>query len=238
MGRLEPASTTKLLTALFALSIVRDTSMTITASDELELVAEDASRAYILEGQTLTVEMLIEAMLLPSGNDAAYVLAAGVGRLIADEPEMFGKDDVLLFMQGVNDYGKSIGLQSTNFTVPDGYTEKNHYTCLQDMMVIAIHAAENEVILKYAGTVRDEVTYASGEENVWTNGNNLINPESPYYFPYAKGLKTGTTNAAGYCLVALAEKDGRRIVAGTFAARTNAIRYDDMLTLLTYGLAH
>ena len=75
--------------------------------------------------------MLIEGMLLPSGNDAAYVLAAAAGRKIAKDPLLDGKRAVDVFMKQMKSYGTSIGLCGTNFTVPDGYAGNEHYICLR-----------------------------------------------------------------------------------------------------------
>lgn len=236
LARLEPASTTKLLTILYALSVVEDTSIVIAVSDEQELVASDSSRAYVRAGYRLTVEMLIEGMLLPSGNDAAYALAAGVGRMIAGDDTLSGKDAVRVFMEGLNKYGEAIGLKNTHFTCPDGYTDPDHYTCLADMATISILCAQNELILKYTGAVTDFVKYESGETIRWNNTNALIKPDSPYYYPYAKGLKTGTTNAAGCCVIGLAERGGRRVIAGIFGAENTHYRFSEARILMVSEL--
>ena len=93
-----PASTTKLLTALFALECAEPDTV-FRPGDELQLVGSGSSIAYIKPIHQLTLEMLIEGMLLPSGNDAAYVIAAGVGRILADDETLEGKTAVDLFME-------------------------------------------------------------------------------------------------------------------------------------------
>lgn len=224
--KIYPASTTKLLTALFALSVC-EPSVVFTPGDELELVASDSSIAYIKSNHALTLEMLIEGMLLPSGNDAAYVVAAGVGKRLAGEEGVSAREAVTKFMVELNKYAKSIGLTGTQFTCPDGYHNDDHYTTLADMLMIGKLASENEIIHKYANTVTDDVTYASGHKMTWSNTNSLIDPSSPSYYRYADGLKTGTTEEAGYCLVASADKDGHRLIACIFNSKSNTRRFSD-----------
>ncbi len=229
--RIYPASTTKLLTALFALSVCPP-DIEFTPGDELDLVAEDSSVAYIKRHHRLSLEMLIEGMLLPSGNDAAYVVAAGVGKRLAGEEGVSAREAVTKFMVELNRYAKKIGLKDTQFTCPDGYHNDDHYTTLEDMLLIGKLASENEIISKYASLVTDDVTYASGHKMTWSNTNSLIDRTSPSYYKYATGLKTGTTEEAGYCLVATAEKDGRKLVACVFGSKSGTKRFSDAKTLL------
>ncbi len=100
-----PASTTKLLTALTALSIL-DPETVVEAGEEVRLIKEHSSIAYILPGHKLSVEMLIEAMLLPSGNDAAYVLAAACGKKLSADDGMQPQKAVDTFVSEMNAYAK------------------------------------------------------------------------------------------------------------------------------------
>ena len=96
-----PASVTKLYTALVALEYL-DPKAVITIGDEIDLRMPDSSVAYISKGQKLTVEMLVEAMMLPSGNDAAYALATAAGRKIRHDSNASPKDAIKTFMMAVN----------------------------------------------------------------------------------------------------------------------------------------
>lgn len=229
--KLYPASTTKLITALVALKYC-DLDTVFTAGEELSLVRPDSSIAYIKRGHKLTVDMLIAAMLLPSGNDAAYVVAAGAGKIIANDKSMDNKQAVNVFINQMNEFAQENSLNGSHFTCPDGYHDNNHYTTLNDMMTVGKLALENETIMKYAGTHSLDVTYASGHTNSWTNTNNLIDQTGPHYYKFATGLKTGTTSEAGCCLMVSAEKDGRKVIACIFGADTNDQRYADALNLL------
>ena len=144
-----PGSTSKLLTALFSLSVLPKETV-ITAGEELSFVKEGSSVAYIKKGHRLTVEMLVEAMMLPSGNDAAYVLATAVGRALQSDDSMNETEAISAFVEGANAYAKEIGLCGTVLTVPDGYADEEHYTTTEDMAILAKRALENETIRKYA----------------------------------------------------------------------------------------
>ncbi len=229
--RLYPASTTKLITALVALKYC-DVNEVFTAGEEVNMIAADSSIAYIKRGHALTLDMLIAAMLLPSGNDAAYVVAAGAGRIIAGKSDMTANSAVRVFVNEMNDFAEENGLTGSHFTCPDGYHDDEHYTTLHDMLLIGKLATENETIMKHASTPSLDVTYHSGEINSWTNTNHLINPSSSFYYKFATGLKTGTTNEAGCCLMVSAEKDGKKMITCVFDSDSNDRRFSDALVLL------
>lgn len=233
--KIYPASITKVLTALVALQNC-DPEVVFTPGDELELVEYDASIAYIKSHHSLTLDMLIEGMMLPSGGDAAYVIAAGVGRIILGSTEATAFECVDEFVREMNRYAKSIGMNDSNFVTPDGYHHDDHYTTLHDVALLGMEALKSEIIMKYANTYYDNVTYASGHTNEWSNSNMLINPHSEHYYKYATGLKTGTTDEAGACLLASAEHDGRSVIVGVFASTSNTSRFNDARSLLETGL--
>ena len=226
---LYPASTTKLLTILCALEHLSPTDI-ITPGEELSLVGEGSSIAYINKNHKLAVEMLIEGMLLPSGNDAAYVLAAAAGNRMSDG-EATGIEAVEVFMEGMAEYGRTLGLNGTHFTVPDGYAGTDHYSTLEDMLLIARAAADNEIICHYAGVYRDDVTYASGHKNTWTNTNVILNPDSPFYRPSVTGLKTGSLYG-NFCVITTVASGDARYIIGVFGAATKTARFADTVTII------
>ena len=227
-----PGSTTKLLTALYALSVLPENAI-VTPGSELLLVKEGSSVAYIKSHHKLTVSMLVEGMLIPSGNDAAYVLAAAAGRVIADDESLDGVRAADVFMGGLNKYAKSIGLCGTYFTVPDGYAGKEHYTTTEDMAIIARLAYKNDLITECASKPMSDVVYASGHTNIWINTNKLIDPESPYYSRYAKGLKTGSIDDEYSLVFSFEFDDGREYIAGVFGAETKNARFEDALEIIS-----
>lgn len=214
--KIYPASTTKLITALIALKYCDPEKTVFKAGNELELVQPGSSLAYILRGHKLKLDTLIAGMLMKSGNDAAYVVAAGVGRVIADDESISPKEAVNVFIREMNRFAKDHGMTGSHFTCPDGFHDDEHYTTMRDMFTVAKMALENEVIMKYTQTLEDKFYYASGENITWTNTNALINPNSDAYYKYATGLKTGTTSEAGNCVLASAEKDGKKLIACVF----------------------
>lgn len=221
-----PASITKLLTIQYALSIApSDLEITPQAS-ELALVGKGSSIAYIKTHHRLTVAQLIKGMMLPSGNDAAYALAAGVARYELNHPNLDGNDAVKHFVQGMNEYAASLGCTNTFFTVPDGLAGDEHYTSLHDLIIIGKNALKCNLITEYSKIVSERVKYASGHFMTWNNTNRLINPEDTYYSPYVTGLKTGSLNY-NYCLYISAEIEGSTYLIGIFKSPTKTSRYDD-----------
>ena len=223
-----PASTTKLLTILCALEHLSPEE-TVTPGDELSLVGAGSSIAYIQPHHTLTVEMLVEGMLLPSGNDAAYALAAAAGHRI--DPSATGAEAVAVFMDEMADYAASIGLVGTRFTSPDGLAGEEHYSTLEDILLISRLAMQNEVVARYASLAAADVTYASGHTNHWENTNELLHPDSPYYHAAVTGLKTGSLDR-NYCLIFTATLDDRDYIVGLFGEWEKADRYTDAHVIL------
>lgn len=225
---LYPASTTKLLTILCALEYLAPDER-VTPGDELSLVEDGSSIAYVKGHHTLTVEQLIEGMLLPSGNDAAYALAAAAGNRI--DPSKTGVKAVAVFMDAMQDYGQRIGLVGTHFTTPDGLAYEQHYSTVEDMILIARTAMQNDIIRRYAALHEDSVIYASGHTNHWVNTNELLDPDSPWYHAAVTGLKTGSLER-NYCLICTVEDGASSYIIGLFGAREKAQRYADAHTVI------
>lgn len=227
--RVYPASTTKLLTILYALTLL-DPAEAVTPGKELSLVGANSSIAYVRAEHTLTVEMLVQGMLLPSGNDAAYALAAAAGyRLDPDAAD--GIEAVEAFMKGMNAYADEIGLCGSHFTVPDGLAGESHYTTLEDMAIVASLALENELIMSYAGQAEADVVYASGHTNHWVNTNLLLDETGEYYDSRVTGLKTGSIDGS-YNLICSAEQNGERYIIGLFGGSGKDERFADAKRIL------
>ncbi len=226
-----PASITKILTALYALDVMPADEV-ITIGNEIELVGKGSSLAFTnKEGFKLTLEMLVEGMLLPSGNDSAYAIAAGVARYVTGNKSMDGADAVSYFMDKANEYAKSLGCTGTFYTVPDGLAYEGHYTSAHDLVILAEEALKNDIICKYASTVRDKVYYVSGESMDWKNSNQLINPDSPYYRECVTGLKTGSLDNH-YCLLVSADIGGDTYIIGVIGAPSVPARFTDATTII------
>lgn len=226
-----PASTVKLLTALFALSQMPADEL-ITVGDEVSMIGKDSSIAYVREGHVLTLEMLIQGMLIASGNDAAYAIAAAVGRSMLDDKNASARSAIDAFVNGMNEYAVTIGTCGSNFVSPDGYEINANYTTLEDMVLVSKCAYENELIMKYAGMPFADVVYSSGQTNTWKNTNLMLDSDSKYYNEKVSGLKTGSLGRGNYNLICTVESNGKNFIIGVFASKSKDTRFEDMQTLI------
>jgi len=230
-GKLFPASITKLFSTYVALQYL-DPDAVITAGAELELVHEGSSMAYISKGSQVRVKTLVEGMMLPSGNDAAMVLAAAAGRVIAQDENMTPEEAVNTFVDEMNRQAALLGFENTHFSNPDGWHTGSHYTCLNDLARISALALENETIRRYMGLARDETNFSSGQYVIWENTNLLLHREGGYYRSDAVGMKTGYTRPAGYCLMSAFDFEEGEIVIGQFGYVNKNNRFTDAINLI------
>lgn len=225
-NKISVASTTKLATCLTALKYVHPDEV-FSVGSELSLVKSGSSLCGLntSSGHRLKLRTLIAGMLLPSGNDAAYTVAVNVARIQSGNSTMSDKDAVAYFCKLMTDYCRELGCKNTNFVNPEGWDNSMHYSTAEDMTIIAKEAVNNAIITSISCIQSQKFFFASGHNITWTNTNSLLDPSSKYYFPYAKGLKTGTTNAAGKCLVTYAEIDEHKIIVTVYGAKTEEDRY-------------
>ena len=225
-----PASLTKLLTICTALEYL-DPNTVITAGTETTWIDPESSVAGVIAGSQLTVEQLVQGMMMQSGNDAAYTLAVAAGKSMAGAEELTEEGYLQAFMDYMNRRAWEQGMKNTFFVTPDGTTAPEHHTTPEDLLVIAKLALNNPLIRQYAACQQATVTFASGEEYLWINSNWLMNPDSIYYNTEAIGLKTGTTKAAGNCLLALFAYEGRELLICVLGCPTRGNRFQDTLYL-------
>lgn len=229
---LYPASTTKLLTALVALKYCpEDTVLTVT-QDALNLKAWDASTARLKPGMKLTNRMALEALLLVSGCDAAYVLAENIGRLIAENEALSTKEAVALFCVKMNEEAALLGAEQSHFANPDGYHHEDHYTTAYDLLLISLEALQHPTIREICAMTTSTRTLVSGQKVTWNNNNQLLQQKSLYYYPGVTGLKSGFTSPAGHCMVATLTKAGKEYVAIVLKSPNSTQRWLDILQLL------
>ncbi len=228
--RVYPASITKLLTALTALNCMSPDEL-ITPGDEVYLTESGSSSAYIRPNHTLTLRMLIEGMIIPSGNDAAYAVSAACGYTLTDKAGASYTDAVDCFVSYMNQYACDLGCTGTHFTTPDGYAGKEHYSTLHDMVLIARAACENNIISEYARMSSDNVVYASGHTNTWVNTNKLLDADSGYFREGVIGLKTGSLDE-NYSIIVLFDNGDKRFIIGLFGAESDNDRYKDAVTVI------
>ncbi len=225
-----PASVTKIFTAYVALQVLSPDKV-VTLGREVYMVAEDSSLAYVKNGQRIPVSDLIAGMLLPSGNDAAYGLAAAAARAKSGNANMAPDAALEYFVGMMNDTAQAVGMTGSHFANPDGYHDPEHYTTPADLITIAKLALNSDLIRQCAAQVKDQVRFSNGDLAVWNNSNHLIDPEHKYYHPDSIGLKTGHTGRAGFCLLSAFELNGEYIIIGAFGGESPDDRYLDTLAL-------
>ncbi|HZK18129.1 MAG TPA: D-alanyl-D-alanine carboxypeptidase family protein [Clostridia bacterium] len=214
-AKLYPASTTKILTAMIVLNKARLDEV-VTVGEGVEGI--DGTSIWLVEGEQLTVEELLYAMLLNSANDAALVLAQHVG----------GSEQG--FAQMMNSTAQKCGAVNSNFVNPHGLPDEDHYTTAYDLSMIAKEAMKNPKFRKIVATSTKNISRKDPEaQRELYNRNRLLNG-----YEGSNGIKTGYTNAAGQCLVASAKRDGRELIAVVLGDEGNGV-WSDAQKLLDYG---
>ncbi len=225
-----PASVTKLLTAAVALEYV-PVETVFKVGSEIQLVGYNSSMAYIVEGQSFTLHDLLYALLLPSGNDAAYTIAVNTSRYLYGD-NLTNEEAVEAFMKLCGEKLTEIGAYNTHFICPDGYHNDDHYTTAYDMALISLYATSFEEITTACGTYEFYCKSAEGDALGWYNTNPLMKKNGQYYCEFVTGLKTGSTTEAGKCLATLAEKDGKKLYVVVLGSSTVEIRNNDTLAII------
>lgn len=205
------ASTTKIMTALMALEN--------TPLDELVTVSAQAVRvtgsdAGLRAGQQLTMFELLHALMLPSGNDAANVIAEHVAGSQADFAEL------------MNERANELGALRTRFANAHGLDDPNHYSTAHDLAILSVTAMRFPTFSQVVRTPQFQAQTISAS---WQNTNKLL-----WGFEGIEGIKTGTTSGAGYCLVAAASRDGMQLISVVLGSSD---RWTDSSRLLEYGFA-
>ncbi len=219
--RFYPASTTKLVTALVVCDEVKNLSEKIIVGDEINNLDPDSSVAHLEIGESLSYMDLLYGLMLPSGNDAAMVLAHHVGK------KRDSLNPIAGFVALMNDKVKSLGLSDSHFVNPHGLHHSEHYTTPEDLAVIAEECLKSETLNKVMNTSLYTCKGLKGKEHRWYNSNlNLYAdriPEeydrsgkypgkNPFYHEMVRGGKTGFTDEAGRCFVFFSDIGEMKIV--------------------------
>lgn len=211
--RLPMASTTKIMTALVALE---NSDVTDTVAIDKRAVGVEGSSVYLTDGELLTMEDLLYAVLLESANDAAAAVAIEVGGSIEGFAEM------------MNAKASELGLENTHFDNPHGLDSEEHYTSALDLAKITAEALKNETFARMVSTYKTSFESENGTR-VLINHNKLLKA-----YDGCIGVKTGFTKRSGRCLVSAAERDGLRLVAVTINAPDD---WNDHKAMLDHGFA-
>lgn len=249
-----PASITKLFTIHVALQYLEPDAL-VTVGPEITMIDPDSTTAGLQQGDVLSVEQLVGGMLLPSGNDAAYVLAAAAGRVIREDPDCSAWTAVSAFVAEMNRQAQNLGMTGTHFRNPDGIHQDDHYFSLADMATLGQLSLENSLVMTYACDAMETVSIGD-RQITWKNTNMLVRSDIPMmseeelnlgpdvdpmlwqslYCEYAVGLKTGRTSAAGGCLLSAFQVQGRQLIIGVYGCPDGEYRFTDTLHLLNQTL--
>lgn len=214
--RLEPASLTKLMSAYAVFHALKDGRIKLTdpVTISAHARAQEGSRMFVDVGTQVSVENLIQGMIVQSGNDATVALAEYVA---GSEP---------VFVDLMNQYAQQIGMAGTHFDDASGMPSPQHYTTARDMAQLAA-----ALIRDYP----DYYKYYSQRSFTWNkitqpNRNGLLDRD-----PSVDGLKTGHTESAGFCLVSSAKRDNMRVISVVMGTPSVSAREDASSALLNYG---
>jgi serine-type D-Ala-D-Ala carboxypeptidase (penicillin-binding protein 5/6) len=220
----EPASLTKLMTQYLVFDALRAKKITLDQRLPVSVRAwkVGGSTMFIDPKMTVPVDDLIKGMIVQSGNDATIVLAEGVGGTVEH------------FVELMNEQAKRLGMKNTSYKNPEGLTAPGHTTTARDLSILATHILQDfpEYLHYYSiKKYRYEGTPTAND----TNRNMLL-----FRDPTVDGLKTGHTEAAGYCLIATAKRDfpnlqGRRLLAIVLGANSETARANEAQKLLNWG---
>ena len=214
--RVDPASITKLMTAYVVFSELDQGNISL---PETVPVSEKAwrtggSRMFIEPDMQVSVEDLVRGMVIQSGNDASVALAEHVA----------GSEEA--FASLMNHFSEQLGMTGTHFVNATGLPDPDHYTTARDVAVLSL-ATVRDFPDYYAWYAEKEFTFNNIRQH---NRNTLL-----WRDPAIDGLKTGHTEAAGYCLAASAKRDGMRLISAVMGSASESTRASESQTLLNYG---
>ncbi len=236
--RKDMASTTKMMTAWLTARLLQkapelaEERLTMSARGDGTIGSTSGVRA----GESLIVSEALYGLMLPSGNDMAVALAEHFGGRVLEQLELSlpagevaAEDPLLRFVQAMNAEAVVLGLSNTHFENPHGLTGPTHYASAVDLAQLARRMLGSELLVQIMGT-RQRGAVLSGpggyQRNVlWKNTNELLGMAG------YSGVKTGTTDKAGACLVSVGEREGRRVIVVVLGSAASESRYVDSRNL-------
>lgn len=228
----DPASTTKIMTAYVVLRIAEKAPA---ALDEMVTFSQNAdftagSAAELKEGERVSARELLYGLMLPSGNDASVAFAEHFGGRL---PGAEGEAPYDRFVAAMNREAKALGMNETGYRNPHGLTAEGHVTSARDLAKLAHAAMQNPTFREVAATRRRGATVSSvagyTRNVVWNNTDQLLGYEGFY------GVKTGTTDRAGACLVSAGERGGKPLLVVILGATSGENRYLDARNLYRWA---
>lgn len=223
--KLYPASMTKVLTAILVVENCEMDDKVIISQSAINNVQSGYLTANIKAGEELTVEQLLNLLLISSYNDVANALAEHVAGSLDNFVVMMNKKAV------------EIGCTNSNFVNSNGAHDVNHYSTAHDMALIGKYAMQYEEIR----SVTNKIYYELGatnkyekEDRLYQTTNEMLLSGSDNYYRYAKGVKTGFTTPAGYCVMIYSDKNELPLISVVMKSTTSDSRYEDSKKILEY----
>ena len=228
-SRRYPASTTKLMTAILTLENCGLNDIVTISHNAIFSIPVGYSHASLQEGEELTVEQLLNVLMIPSANDAAIALAEHISGSVEE------------FVNLMNNKAKELGCLDTHFVNPNGVHDDEHYSTAYDLALIGRYAMKFDDIMRIAMVEQYTLpkTNKYDETNrIFNSTNGLISQNDEYYYKDATGIKTGYTDKSGYCIVSSAERDGLTLLEVVLGSESIKDRYEDCIHLFDYGFEH
>ncbi len=228
-SKIYPASTTKVLTAILVLENLSLEEKVVASQKAINSVPIGSSVMGIKQGEIFSVENLLYGLILPSGNDAAIVLAEAVSGNVDN------------FVTLMNSKASEIGCLNTHFSNPHGFYDEYHYSTPYDMALILKYAMKYDEFRKIAQTKSWElpITNKTDTTRILKNNNRLLDKNYSIFYPYALGGKTGYTIESRGTYIGYAKKDDKLLIVGNFDGSQNIngknARFLDAISLCDYG---
>ncbi len=219
-----PASLTKLLTASVAMQYA-DMDDVFTAGSELAYVNANSSLAGLEVGDSLTLRDLITGMFLASGNDAAHTVAVSVARNVFPDADLNDTEAINCFCGLMKQFAESIGMEDSSFVSPDGWDDYEQYTTVSDLLKLTEYVMSEPELCDIVKLPKKTVYSTAGKVFTWQNSNQLLDINGSYYCENAIGVKTGTTQNAGSCLISAFEIRGEKYISVVVGCNTDDDRY-------------
>lgn len=224
--RLEPASTTKIITLLTALNH-NNLDRKITIPKIAANVPADSSLVPVKPGEEMTMRDLLYGLIIRSGNDAANAVAELCSGTVSD------------FVDEMNALAESLGMNNSHFVNPHGYHDEDHYTTARDLSAAARYGLTNPDFCKIV-TCLNYTLPATNQRKALDIAitHEIFEPNSEYWIPYAAGIKSGYTSFAGFCYVGAYQRDGHTLIAVVMNDVDRNNSWQDLMKLFAYGVAH
>lgn len=220
----EPASTTKIITLLTALSLC-DPDETIVIPDAAADVPKDSTLVPVSPGETMTMRDLLYAMIIRSGNDAANAVAV----LCSGSTEAFAEK--------MNQTAAELGMDHSHFVNAHGYSADEHYTTARDLVTAARYGLTLPLFREIVTCLKYTLPATEKRDPLVLNLKwEIFDPESEYYIPHAAGVKSGYTSSAGFCYVGAYQENGITLLAAVMGCRTRNMAWTDLKRLFAYGM--